>query len=306
MHYYNRIQDLIGNTPMLKINHFDMPKDVNIFAKLEFYNPGGSVKDRIAKWIIEKAEEEGMLKKGYTIIEATAGNTGIGIALAAIHKGYSIIFVVPGKFSIEKQIIMKALGAKIISTPTEAGMDGAFQKVEELKREIKNVFVVNQFANKYNPQAHYLFTGREIYEQLDGQIDLFVSGAGSGGTFTGVMSYLKEKNKNIRGVLADPVGSILGGGTCGPYKIEGIGNDFIPSVMEMSLVDEVEKVSDEEALSMVKELAFREGLLVGSSSGAVFQAALNQAKKIRKGNIVVLFADRGDRYFSKQLYGLSI
>ncbi|KXG77780.1 PLP-dependent cysteine synthase family protein [Thermotalea metallivorans] len=306
MHYYNQIQDLIGNTPMLKINHFDIPKDVNIFAKLEFYNPGGSVKDRIGKWIIEKAEEEGMLKKGYTIIEATAGNTGIGIALAAIHKGYSIIFVVPGKFSIEKQIIMKALGAKIIHTPTEAGMDGAFQKVEELKREIKNVFVVNQFANNYNPQAHYLFTGREIYEQLDGQIDLFVSGAGSGGTFTGVMSYLKEKNKNIRGVLADPVGSILGGGTCGPYKIEGIGNDFIPSVMEMSLVDEVEKVSDEEALFMVKELAFKEGLLVGSSSGAVFQAALNQAKKIRKGNIVVLFADRGDRYFSKQLYGLSI
>ncbi|QEK13345.1 cysteine synthase family protein [Crassaminicella thermophila] len=302
MYYFNNIQDLIGNTPILKINNFDIPKDVNIFAKLEFYNPGGSVKDRIGKWIIEKAEKEGKLKKGYTIVEATAGNTGIGVALSAINKGYEIVFVVPGKFSIEKQIIMKALGAKIISTPTEEGMDGAFKKVEELKKEIKNVFVVDQFNNMYNPEAHYLFTGREIYNQLDGEIDLFITGAGSGGTFTGVMKYLKENNKSIKGVLADPVGSIMGGGECGAYKIEGIGNDFIPKTMDMTFVDEVEKVTDEEAFHAVKELALKEGLLVGSSSGATFSAALKQANKLKKGNIVVLFADRSDRYISKAIY----
>lgn len=304
MNFHNGIQELIGNTPMLKINHFDIPKGVSIYAKLEIWNPGGSVKDRIGKWIVEKAEEEGKLKKGYTIIEATAGNTGIGIALAAINKGYKIIFVVPGKFSIEKQIIMRALGAEIINTPTDEGMDGAFRKVEELTASIEDVFIVDQFVNIHNPQAHYLFTGKEIYEQLDGNIDVFVSGAGSGGTFSGVMAYLKEKNKIIRGVLADPEGSIIGGGTCGPYKIEGIGNDFIPKTMDMSLVDEVEKISDFEALQVVKELAIKEGLLVGSSSGAAFMAGLKQARKMDKGNIVVLFADRSDRYLSKNIYDI--
>ncbi|WP_129600520.1 PLP-dependent cysteine synthase family protein [Anaerophilus nitritogenes] len=304
MHYYDSIQDLIGNTPMLKMNHFDIPKHVNLFAKLEFYNPGGSVKDRIGQWILQRAEKEEKLKPGYTIIEATAGNTGIGISLAAINKGYEIIFVVPEKFSIEKQMIMKALGAKIISTPEEKGMNGAFEKVEELKSQIKDTFVVNQFYNLDNPQAHYMYTGREIYEQLDGKIDLFVSGAGSGGTFTGVMSYLKEQNEKIRGVLVDPIGSIIGGGVCGSYKIEGIGNDFIPKTMDISLIDEVEKISDDEALQGVKELAIKEGLLVGTSSGAAFIGAIKQAKKIKYGNIVVLLADRGDRYLSKNIYQL--
>lgn len=302
MNVHNSVHDLIGNTPMLKINHFDIPKNVNIFAKLEFYNPGGSIKDRIGKWMIQKAEEEGVLKRGYTIIEATAGNTGIGVALAAINKGYQVIFVVPGKFSIEKQVIMRALGAQIIITPTELGMEGAFKKVEELENEIENVFIVNQFSNMHNPEIHYLSTGKEIYEQLDGQINLFVSGAGSGGTFSGIMEYLKEQNSQIRGILADPIGSIIGGGACGSYKIEGIGNDFIPKTMNMNFVDEVEKITDEEAFQMVKELAQKEGLLVGSSSGAAFQAALNQARKIGKGNIVVLLADRADRYLSKQIY----
>ncbi|SHJ69274.1 PLP-dependent cysteine synthase family protein [Tepidibacter formicigenes] len=302
MKYYNSIQDLIGNTPLLKIDNFHIPKDVNIFAKLEFSNPGGSVKDRVGKWIIEKAENEGKLKKGYTIIEATAGNTGIGLALAAINKGYEIIFVVPNKFSIEKQIIMKALGAKIINTPTEEGLEGAFKKIEELKKQIKNVFVPDQFNNMDNPEIHYLSTGREIYEQLDGNIDVFISGAGSGGTFTGVMRYLKEKDNDIKGILADPKGSIIGGGECRSYKIEGIGNDFIPKTMDIELVDEVEKVSDDEAFYAVKELALKEGLLVGSSSGATFYAALKQANKLKKGNIVVIFADRADRYISKQIY----
>lgn len=304
MNYFNSIHDMIGNTPILKINNFHIPEGVNIYAKLEFCNPGGSVKDRIGKWIINRAEQDGVLEKGSTIIEATAGNTGIGIALAAINRGYRTIFVVPGKFSIEKQIIMKALGAEIINTPTEEGLEGAFRKVEELKNEVQKPFVVNQFSNKYNPEAHYLFTGKEIYDQLDGNIDVFVSGAGSGGTFTGVMTYLKEKNQNILGVLADPIGSTIGGGSCGNYKVEGIGNDFIPKTMNMDLVDRVEKISDEEALFMVKELALREGLLVGSSSGAMFKAALNQANKIGKGNIVVLLADRADRYFSKQLFDI--
>ncbi|MBB6215220.1 cysteine synthase A [Anaerosolibacter carboniphilus] len=302
MNVYNSVHDLIGNTPMIKINHFDIPERVNIFAKLEFYNPGGSVKDRIGKWMIQKAEEEGLLKTGYTIIEATAGNTGIGVALAAINKGYKVIFVVPGKFSIEKQIIMKALGAQIINTPTEQGLEGAFKKVEELKSEIENVFVVNQFANMHNPEAHYLFTGKEIYEQMDGKIDLFVSGAGSGGTFSGVMAYLREQKHPVRGILADPVGSIIGGGSCGAYKIEGIGNDFVPKTMNLDYVDEVEKVTDEEAFLMVKELAEKEGLLVGSSSGAAFAAALRQGKKIKEGNIVVVFPDKADRYLSKQIY----
>lgn len=208
----------------------------------------------------------------------------------------------PGKFSIEKQIIMKALGAEVINTPTEEGMDGAFRKVDELKNKIKDVFIVNQFKNIYNPEAHYIYTAREIFSQLDGKIDVFISGAGSGGTFTGVMQYFKEKNNNIKGVLADPVGSILGGGACSSYKIEGIGNDFIPKTMDMNLVDEVEKVTDEEAFTAVKELALKEGLLVGSSSGAVFYAALKQARKLKKGNIVILFADRADRYLSKEIY----
>ncbi|EIW6615152.1 cysteine synthase family protein [Clostridium perfringens] len=302
MKYYNDIRDLIGNTPILKLNNISTKEGVNIYAKIEGTSPGGSCKDRVGIYMVEKAEKEGKLKPGSTIIEATAGNTGIGIALAAINKGYKIIFIVPDKFSIEKQKIMEALGAEIINTPKEEGMEGAINLANSLLSEIPNSLSLNQFKNEANPLAHYETTGRELYDGLDGQIDYFVAGAGSGGTISGVLKFLKENISEVKGILADPVGSIIGGGQCGTYKIEGIGNNFIPETMDMSLVDEVIKVNDEEAFDAVKLLAKKEGLIVGSSSGAAFAAALKLAEKIDKGNIVTIFPDRGDRYFSTDLF----
>ncbi|NGT32972.1 cysteine synthase family protein [Clostridium perfringens] len=302
MKYYNDIRDLIGNTPILKLNNIGTKEGVNIYAKIEGTSPGGSCKDRVGIYMVEKAEKEGKLKPGSTIIEATAGNTGIGIALAAINKGYKIIFIVPDKFSIEKQKIMKALGAEIINTPKEEGMEGAINLANSLLSEIPNSLSLNQFKNEANPLAHYETTGRELYDGLDGQIDYFVAGAGSGGTISGVLKFLKENISEVKGILADPVGSIIGGGQCGTYKIEGIGNNFIPETMDMSLVDDVIKVNDVEAFDAVKLLAKKEGLIVGSSSGAAFAAALKLAEKIEKGNIVTIFPDRGDRYFSTDLF----
>lgn len=302
MKYYNDIRDLIGNTPILKLNNISTKEGVNIYAKIEGTSPGGSCKDRVGIYMVEKAEKEGKLKPGSTIIEATAGNTGIGIALAAINKGYKIIFIVPDKFSIDKQKIMKALGAEIINTPKEEGMEGAINLANSLLSEIPNSLSLNQFKNEANPLAHYETTGRELYDGLDGQIDYFVAGAGSGGTISGVLKFLKENISEVKGILADPVGSIIGGGQCGIYKIEGIGNNFIPETMDMSLVDDVIKVNDEEAFGAVKLLAKKEGLIVGSSSGAAFAAALKLAEKIDKGNIVTIFPDRGDRYFSTDLF----
>ena len=302
MKYYNDIRDLIGDTPILKLNNISTKEGVNIYAKIEGNSPGGSCKDRVGIYMVEKAEKEGKLKPGSTIIEATAGNTGIGIALAAINKGYKIMFIVPDKFSIEKQKIMKALGAEIINTPKEDGMEGAINLANSLLSEIPNSLSLNQFKNEANPLAHYETTGRELYDGLDGQIDYFVAGAGSGGTISGVLKFLKENILEVKGILADPVGSIIGGGQCGTYKIEGIGNNFIPETMDMSLVDDVIKVNDEEAFDAVKLLAKKEGLIVGSSSGAAFAAVLKLAEKIEKGNIVTIFPDRGDRYFSTDLF----
>ncbi|AJD31484.1 MULTISPECIES: PLP-dependent cysteine synthase family protein [Clostridium] len=302
MKYLDSIKELIGNTPILKLNNLNIKPGVNVFVKLEINNPGGSVKDRIGIYMIEQAEKEGKLKKGYTIVEATAGNTGIGVALAAINKGYDVIFVVPEKFSVEKQTLMRALGAKTINTPKKDGMLGAVAKANELLETIENSISLKQFENEANPIAHYKTTGPEIYEAMDGKINYFVSGAGSGGTFTGVMKFLKEKDENIKGILADPKGSTMGGGEKESYDIEGIGNDFIPNTMDMNLVDKVIKVNDEEAYEMVKLLALKEGLIVGSSSGAAVSAALKLAEKIDKGNIVTVLPDRGDRYFSKNIY----
>lgn len=302
MQYVNSVLDLIGSTPMLKINHFPLPDAVQLFAKLEFANPSGSVKDRMASWVLAKAEAEGRLQPGDTIVEATAGNTGISLALAALNRGYRIVFVVPGKFSEEKQVTMKALGAEIVHTPTEQGLSGAFAKVDELKAELGRVFVADQFENRANPEAHYHSTGLEIYQQLDGCIDYFVAGAGSGGTLTGVMRFLKEKNPRIQGIMADPVGSIIGGGACGSYRIEGIGNDFVPSNLDLELVDRSIKVSDTDAFRRVWEWARREGLIVGSSSGAAFHAALQLAHEVKQGSIVVVLPDRGERYFSQGLF----
>lgn len=302
MKYIDNIKELIGNTPLIKLNNIGVKEGINIFAKLESFNPGGSVKDRIGVYMIEGAEQAGLLKRGYTIIEATAGNTGLGIAMAALNKGYNIIFVVPDKFSMEKQVLMRALGATIINTPREKGMQGAIEKAKELLAEIPNSISLEQFQNPNNPLAHYEGTGPEIYEALEGKIDYYVGGAGSGGTYTGIMRYLKEKNSKVKGVLADPMGSTIGGGEASCYNIEGIGNDFIPETMDMSLVDEVIKVNDEEAVKFVRLLASREGLLVGSSSGAAMAAALKLAEKIDSGNIVTLFSDRGDRYISKGIF----
>jgi len=302
MNYVSDIKELIGNTPLIKLTHIDVKENVNIFAKLECFNPGGSIKDRIGISMIEGAEKKGILKKGYTIVDATAGNTGIGIALAAINKGYNIIFVVPTKFSIEKQKLIKALGASIINTPDEEGMLGAIKKSNELLQEIPNSISLEQFENDDNPLSHYETTGPEIYEALEGKIDYFLSGAGSGGTYTGIVKYLKEKDNNIKGILADPEGSTMVGGEHGSYKIEGIGNDFVPKTMDISLVDKVIKVNDEEAFKEVRLLAKKEGLIVGSSSGAILAAALKLSQEIDSGNIVIVFPDRGDRYLSTTLF----
>ncbi|WP_105177376.1 PLP-dependent cysteine synthase family protein [Clostridium cagae] len=302
MKYIDDIRSHIGNTPIMKLNNMGIKAGVNVFAKLEFLNPGGSVKDRIGIYMIEDAENKGLLRAGYTIIEATAGNTGIGIALAAINKGYRVIFVVPEKFSVEKQTLMKALGAEIVNTPREDGMLGAVEKANELLKTIKNSITLKQFENKSNPLAHYETTGPEIYKDLDGKIDYFLCGAGSGGTYTGILKYLKEKNSNIKGVLVDPEGSTMGGGEEACYDIEGIGNNFIPKTMDMTYVDDVIKVNDEEGFHIVKQLALKEGLIVGTSSGAAVAAAFKLASKIDSGNIVTLLPDRGERYFSKNIY----
>ncbi|NLU52590.1 MAG: cysteine synthase family protein [Clostridiaceae bacterium] len=302
MGYYESMQELIGKTPLVKLNHVGMPEGVQLFAKLELYNPAGSVKDRIGKYMIVDAEKKGILKAGGTIVEATAGNTGLGIAFSALNKGYRIIFVVPTKFSEEKQTLMRALGEEIINTPREGGMLGASAKAEELRASIPGAVSLDQFKNLANPLAHYETTGPEIYQDLDGKIDYIVSGAGSGGTFTGVVRYLIEQNANVKGILADPVGSTMGGGEHGDYNIEGIGNDFIPETMDMSLVDAVIKINDDEAFSGSRELALKEGIFAGSSSGAAFAAAKKLIAKGAKGNIVMILPDRGDRYISKHLY----
>ena len=299
---YNNVKEMIGNTPILKIDHMGVKPGVNIYAKLELMNPAGSVKDRIGVYMIDDAVRQGVLKAGGTIVDATAGNTGIGIAIAALNMGFRVIFTVPLKFSIEKQQIMRALGAEIVHTPREEGMLGAENKAEEILASIPGAVSLRQFRNPANPLAHYETTGPEIYDQLDGSIDYFVAGAGSGGTFTGVVKYLKEQNPDIVGVLADPLGSTIGGGEHFDYNIEGIGNDFIADTMDITLVDKVIKISDDEAFEASRKLASREGILAGSSSGAALAAALKLAEEIDQGNIVTVFPDRGDRYLSKGLY----
>ena len=293
---------LIGNTPLVKLNHLDLHEGANLYAKLELYNPSGSVKDRIGLYMVEDAEHRGILKSGGAIVEATAGNTGLGIAFAALNHGYRVIFVVPTKFSQEKQTLMAALGADIVNTPREEGMLGAERKAEELLRMIPDAVSLRQFHNPANPLAHYETTGPEIWRDMEGKVDYLVAGAGSGGTFTGIVRYLKEQNPAVQGVLADPVGSTMGGGEHGDYDIEGIGNDFIPDTMDMSLVDQVVKITDNEAFRAVRVLARREGVFAGSSSGGALAAAKKLIEGGARGNIVVVFPDRGDRYFSKGLY----
>ncbi|MBP5462169.1 MAG: cysteine synthase family protein [Lachnospiraceae bacterium] len=302
MDVYMDIRSMIGNTPLLRLQRFETKKDVRLYAKLELANPAGSVKDRVGMYMIDDAKRRGLLKEGSTIVDATAGNTGIGIAIAALNQGYRVIFTVPDKFSQEKQKVLRALGAEIVNTPREFGMLGAEREAEKILATIPGAISLKQFDNPANPQAHYETTGPEIWRQLEGDVDYFVAGAGSGGTFSGITRYLKEQKPSVRGVLADPVGSTIGGGEHADYDIEGIGNDFIAKTMDMSLVDEVIKVTDAEAFATVKELARREGVLAGSSSGAALTAALKLAARIDNGSIVTVFPDRGDRYISKGLY----
>ena len=300
--YYESMQELIGHTPMVKLNHIRMPEGARLFAKLELWNPAGSVKDRIGQAMLDDAERTGRLRPGGAIIEATAGNTGLGIAFAALNRGYRVIFVVPEKFSQEKQTLMRALGAEIVNTPREGGMLGATAKADEMRAEIPGSISLAQFKNPANPQIHYDTTGPEIWDDLGGKIDYVVAGAGSGGTYSGVVRYLKEQNPDIRGILADPVGSTMGGGEHGDYDIEGIGNDFIADTMDMTLEDAVVKLTDAEAFAGARELAAKEGIFAGSSSGAALSAAKKLIADGAKGNLVIILPDRGDRYFSKELY----
>lgn len=303
----------IGNTPLVRLGRFYRSgAGVAIFAKLEYLNPGGSVKDRIAKFMIADAERQGKLCPGGTIIEPTAGNTGIGLAMVAAVRGYRCVFVVPERFSQEKQTLMRALGAEIVHTPTQDGMEGAIARAYELAAQIPGAVVMQQFANPANVSAHYHTTGPEIWEQMEGRIDVTVLGAGTGGTFTGTVRYLKERNPDLYAVIVQPHGASLGRGYSGPHKIEGIGIDRIETaeLLDQSLIDRMIVVRDEDAQAAVHELARTEGMLVGSSSGAAAHAARLIADEIADGTLKVsgrriatLFPDGGDRYLSKGLYG---
>ncbi|WLR57500.1 cysteine synthase family protein [Mesobacillus subterraneus] len=303
MTVYRNIHEIIGRTPMVELTQFHIPSEVRLFAKLEYLNPGGSIKDRLGLELIDEAFRTGKLVKGGTLIEPTAGNTGIGLALAAINKGIDVVFVVPEKFSIEKQTVMKALGANIIHTPTSEGMAGAIRKTEQLLKEIPNSYSPSQFSNPSNPETYYKTLGPEIWQDVNGEIDIFVAGAGTGGTFMGTAKFLKEKNPMIKTVIVEPEGSILKGGESGPHKTEGIGMEFLPPYMDSALFDEIYTIYDNDAFDTVKELAAKEGILAASSSGAALQAALQEARKAPPGtNIVTVFPDGSERYLSKRIY----
>jgi O-acetylserine dependent cystathionine beta-synthase len=297
------VVDLIGNTPMLELTRIPTARHAAIFAKLEFLNPGGSVKDRIGIGMIRSAERDGRIKPGGTIIEPTAGNTGIGLALAGVRLGYKVVLCVPDNFSMEKQEVMRALGGDVVLTPGDDGIRGAIQKAEELASSTPNSYVCQQFRNPYNSEAHYATTAPEIWEQMDGEIDAFVCGSGSGGTFTGVARYLKERNPKLYAVIVEPQGSVLQGGDPGPHEVEGIGSSFIPPALDMSLADEVMMIRDPEAFAMVARLAAEEGVLGGSSSGANVAAALHVAGRLGAGKrVVTLIPDAAERYMSKGIF----
>lgn len=294
------VLDLIGNTKLI-----DLKKATccSIFGKAEFLNPGGSIKDRIAKYMLEEAERTGALKKGMKIIEPTSGNTGIGLALVGIQKGYEVIIVMPENMSEERKKIIQALGAELVLTPADKNVDGALQEVERRRRADSSLFVPMQFENPNNPKIHYMTTAPEIWEQLDGQVDIFVSGVGSGGTLGGIGRFLKEKNPNALIVAAEPKNaSALLGQHPGFHKIQGIGDGFIPPVLDTSLVDSVVEVTDEDAIQTARELALKQGLLVGISSGCNVWASMQIAKKYGPGlNIATILCDRAERYFSTKL-----
>ncbi|APB37204.1 MAG: cysteine synthase family protein [Heyndrickxia faecalis] len=297
------VHELIGNTPLVELTAFDLPKGVRLFAKLEYFNPGGSVKDRLGAYLIERAFQEGRLKRGGTIIEPTAGNTGIGLALAAIRYGVHAVFVVPEKFSVEKQTLMRALGAEVVNTPTALGMEGAIAKAKKLTAETPNAYFPGQFENPSNPETYYKTLGPEIWEALDGHIDVFVAGVGSGGTFMGTARYLKEKNPALKAAIVEPEGSILNGGEPRSHRTEGIGMEFLPPFMDRTFFDAIHTIPDDAAFKRLAEAARLEGLLIGSSSGAALEASLREAKQAKPGtHIVTIFPDSSERYLSRSIY----
>ena len=288
---------------MLQLKKIVPPGSADIFAKLEYLNPGGSVKDRAAIGLIARAERDGKLKPGGTIIEATAGNTGIGLALIGVNRGYKVRLFVPEKFSEEKVMIMRALGAEVTRTPDAEGMQGAIQRAKDLLASDPTAFLAAQFDNPANTDFHYETTAREIFEQMDGRIDAITIGCGTAGTFTGVARFLKERLPNVHAVAVETQGSTLGGGKPGPHKVEGIGNSFIPGNFDASVCDEIMMVTDDQAFAMVKELAAKEGVLGGSSSGANVHAAIQIAKRLGAGKrVVTLIADSAERYLSKKIF----
>lgn len=297
------ITQLVGGTPLLRLNRLVPPDAAEVFAKLEYFSPGGSVKDRAAVGMIRRAEAEGLLKPGSTIVEATAGNTGIGLALIGVNCGYRVRLFVPERFSEEKVLLMRALGAEVVRTPDDEGMQGAIRRAQELTDRDPTAVMVGQFSNPANPDFHYDTTAPEILEQMEGRIDAIVIGVGTAGTFTGVARYLKERLPRVLAIAVETQGSVLGGGKPGKHKVEGIGSSFVPDNFDRSLCDEVMMVSDAEAFAMVKDLARLEGVLSGSSGGANVCAALRAARRLGpKKRVATIVPDSAERYLSKKIF----
>ena len=307
MKVYGKIIDTIGGTPLVELTNIEKKYNLKakIIAKVEYFNPGGSVKDRIAKAMIEKAEKEGLINKDTVLVEPTSGNTGIGLSMVAASKGLRIILTMPETMSIERRNLLKAYGAELVLTEGAKGMKGAIAKAEELAKEIPNSFIPSQFTNMANPQIHYLTTGPEIFNDVDGNVDFFVAGVGTGGTLSGTGKYLKEKKPSIKVVAVEPETSpVLSKGTPGPHKIQGIGAGFVPNTLDTSIYDEIITIGNEEAMDMGRESARTEGLLVGISSGAAMKAAIKLAQRKENAGktIVVLLPDTGERYLSTAMF----
>jgi cysteine synthase A len=297
------IAQLVGSTPILQLKKLTPPGAAAVYAKLEYLNPGGSVKDRAAIGIILQAESDGHLQPGGTIVEATAGNTGIGLALIGVQRGYRVVLFVPERFSEEKVILMRALGAEVLRTPDAEGMLGAIRQANEFVARTPGAFMAGQFENPANPAYHYQTTAREIFEQMEGRIDALVIGSGTAGTFTGVARFMKERLPQVLAYAVETEGSVLGGGPPGPHKVEGIGSSFVPKIFDRSVCDAVLMVSDADAFDMVKQLAAREGVLSGSSGGANVAAALRVAGELGPGKrVVTMIPDSAERYLSKKIF----
>jgi cysteine synthase A len=303
MRVVDSVLELIGSTPMVRLKKIVPEGAAEIWVKLEAFNPGFSIKDRAALGMIEQAERDGVLHPGDTIVEATAGNTGVGLALVGVQKGYKVIFFVPEKFSMEKVLLMEGFGAKVYRTPTEEGMECAISRARQLVEENEHFWFAAQFSNPGNPQIHHDTTGREIWEQTEGRVDAFICGAGTGGTFTGVARYLKEQNANVLAVVNDTQNSVYSGQVPGSHDVEGIGASFIPETFDRAVCDETIIVPDVEAFAMVKRLAVEEGVLGGSSAGSNVCGAIELAKRLGKGKLVVtLIPDSAERYLSKDIF----